>query len=626
MKRNSLKKLETLRKQAKGGAVLSPSQSLRLDRIIKATIAELTLNQQVNKYKDLLTNSWNRHTREALITVVNQIEAIGGAVTQAELRAYDAQIAGIMGSPVAEEIRRPVVRLNSGIYQSGAQEVAKDTGVRLSFGLPDTKSLAVIDENVFFWIKNYYPDFAQDKMTARLKEYFTGGLNRQDLLLRFRADFLGEMKKARSYWDLLADHTATKVREIGRVAGYEKAGVEVIRVKARLDDKTTRICRKLHGQVIEVKAVRKQVDRYFKQVQAKNKEGVKRVWPWVTDKQADKIKTQPQVDKLVERGKIGLPPYHARCRTRTVAEFEAQAGDRVLTDKDKANGAASLKTGRRKPGPKPKPKTRADTSAAWAARSISSVKNAKDAAAWIEARHPYLASEFQGMSPEAVVEFLRPALKEMDRLLKEYPRIAEEKFLRYFGTQRGPKWKAYKDRYLGGRQGSLRGLGFKQNTWAHAVPVTKDFGMVGAKLKDFTLDPSIGINPKYWNDITGFKWSLKNSVRTGWHPRGCDNADHVITHEFDHVIDNFMEHKGKTGVKGLQGASIAQMISNFKLRNGMPNGLSQYARENLKEGWAESSAAAKWGSNDKFGKRNPYVKAQKEFLNRIFNSEWEDLT
>lgn len=585
----------------------------------------MTLDEQVKKYKDLISNSWNRHTREALTKVVGQIGAIGGAITAEELASYDSQIAQIMGTPVAEAVRRPLVRLNAGTYASGALEASKDAGVAIGFGLPDIKALRSLDENLFFWIGSYYPDVAQGKMQDRLKEYFTGGLNRRDLALRFRADFLGEMRKGDSYWDLLADHTATKTREIGRVAGYEKANVKTIRVKARLDDKTTTICRKLHGQVISVEVLRDQVTRYMKQVDKKSKSGVKKAWPWITEKQAKKLTTQAQLDTAVDKGKIGLPPYHARCRTRTVAEFSNDAGDRYLTDKDKERGAIPLKSRRGKPGPKPKPKRGPDVRASWATRSIRSVKTVDDAAAWMESRHPAIASEFYGIEGEAIEELLKPSLVELDRLLRKYPHIEKDNYLRYFGTQSGPKWKAHIERYFGKGTKKRPGSFANSNNWAQAFPETKSTrSALGGQVIRF--DGAIGLNPKSYNDIKGFKWSLENAAKTGFHPKGLSNVDHVITHEFDHTIDHFMTARSNLSLSRINDPRLrlSSLIQGFKRKWRMPEKLSLYARENMKEGWAESSAAAKWGVNTLGGKRNPYVKAQQKFLKKVFGQEFHE--
>lgn len=41
----------------------------------------------------------------------------------------------------------------------------------------------------------------------------------------------------------MPDHTATKTREMGRVSGYERAGITRVQVRAHLDERTTDIKR-----------------------------------------------------------------------------------------------------------------------------------------------------------------------------------------------------------------------------------------------------------------------------------------------------------------------------------------------------------------------------------------------
>jgi len=193
--------------------------------------------------------------------------------------------------------------------------------------LPDSKSLEILDRNTRFWIGSHYNDNIQEGFRAVLQDYFEGGYNRRDLAELMKTHFRTLGDKGSAYWDLLADHTVTKTREIGRVSGYEKAGIEVVRVKARLDSKTSETCRRLHGTVIAVMDLRRQVEQYMAACESGSKEKIKAAWPWWSDAQAENLTSQNAINRQVARGKIGLPPYHARCRTITVAEFFAQAGD-----------------------------------------------------------------------------------------------------------------------------------------------------------------------------------------------------------------------------------------------------------------------------------------------------------
>lgn len=131
-----------------------------------------------------------------------------------------------------------------------------------------------------------------------------------------RVHFKDLVNKPKSYWDLLADHICTKTREIGRVSGYEKAGIKYVQFRAHLDDRTTEICKHMHGRIIAVSDMRNQVDGYLAACETQSKDKIKEAWPWVKDSDA-KGNTQDMIGK-----KVSLPPLHARCRSITVAYFD----------------------------------------------------------------------------------------------------------------------------------------------------------------------------------------------------------------------------------------------------------------------------------------------------------------
>lgn len=114
-------------------------------------------------------------------------------------------------------------------------------------------------------------------------------------------------KKPESYWDLLADHTCKKIREIGRVSGYEKAGIEYVQFRVHLDNRTTKICRAMHVRIIVVKDMRSHVNSYLDACASKNKKKIKDSWPWISDKDAMEIAGKKTSDLI--RDKVIMPPF-----------------------------------------------------------------------------------------------------------------------------------------------------------------------------------------------------------------------------------------------------------------------------------------------------------------------------
>lgn len=556
-----------------------------LDLSLTKSIAKLAHSEIIDRYKDILTNTWNRETRATIIRALNDIGAITGPVSQAELDMIAGQVEAALGEPLAAAQSKKIIRVDQGNWINTRRAVERELGVTLGWMLPDRVALDLVSRNTFFWIGTHYERFVQDRIEGRLTEYFTGGLNRRDLMLRLRLDFESEFKRSDSYWDLLADHTATKVREISRIANYQQAGVTVVRVKAQLDDRTTDICRSLHGTVIDVEDLDRQFNAIMRANDSQDPDKVKAAQPWWTDKQVERrLKTQNDVQANIKRGNIGFPPYHARCRTRTVAEFVAEPGDRVLTPEDKANGAIDLgRARRRQTAAKPTPKPTKIP------RTLGAVKTIKDAERYAAARHAGTAFEFEGAAVETIV----PTLRQYDKLARQFPEVAER--IAYVGTLRGAKAKEL-------RLGNWRGKNRTRYAWAWDPGDPKRV--------------SIALNPAYYGDAKRFKDSKKLGTQTGWKYKGGDAIETTMTHEFGHHVENYFKSTGKESitpaVRASGGGLVFDMTRAFFKKWDRPDNLALYARHNQAEGWATAFEAGIHGTATV--KKNPYIKAQKKFI------------
>lgn len=212
--------------------------------------------------------------------------------------------------------------LDEALYLAGAVE---GTGKRLKFSLgpPDYRALNLIGRQNYFWLLEHYSETVQHGFDGLLNQAYAEGWSRDRLAEALRAHFQDLKPASRAYFNGLADHSARKLREIGRVAGYERAGITHVKVKAILDRRTSQICRCLNGRIIPVATLAAQKERILN---AKGKDELKRAAPWLTDLTA--------ASDLPE--KYGLPPYHYRCRTITVAYFPelSEAGKKVRWSDD----------------------------------------------------------------------------------------------------------------------------------------------------------------------------------------------------------------------------------------------------------------------------------------------------
>lgn len=93
-------------------------------------------------------------------------------------------------------------------------------------------------------------------------------------------------------------------------------------------------------------------------------------------------------------------------------------------------------------------------------------------------------------------------------------------------------------------------------------------------------------NKKYASDPEEFKRCLKNDVNSGFHPPGCDTYSSVLTHEFGHRLNEYLNDNNL-------GDWIRQSFQEFQLEaantdKGFKDLLSKYGSYNEREFFAEA--------------------------------------
>ena len=234
-----------------------------------------------------------------------------------EIERIVGKAEGYLGMGLAEAARRPVWQADMAAYRVGLQAVSAD----FSFTLPDMEALDVLRGYTLFWVQNSYTQWLQDEMVEALNEYFTEGGTRIELAARLERFLTSKEPRMQGYFDLLADHNATRIAEIGHVTGYERAGVEYAEIVAVLDERTSPICRHLHGRLIPMSALSNQKGRLLDAAKRLDMKAAKAAQPMLSGASEAAVLLEPKTSKIVAQG-IGMPPYHFRCRTTTVAHFE----------------------------------------------------------------------------------------------------------------------------------------------------------------------------------------------------------------------------------------------------------------------------------------------------------------
>lgn len=191
---------------------------------------------------------------------------------------------------------------------------AENKGMGMAFNLSDLDAINIIGRNNLYWIGEHFTEEVKAKLNGLLTEMFDRGMTVQELGKGLAEEMKPIIAEEQVYWEGLADHIAVKTKELGRVAGYERAGIRYVKVQAILDERTSQICRSMHGRIISVERLGKQAEAIMA---AGTKEELKAAQSWLPA-------FGGRTGDLPEG--VAGPPYHYRCRTTTVAYFEELDG------------------------------------------------------------------------------------------------------------------------------------------------------------------------------------------------------------------------------------------------------------------------------------------------------------
>jgi len=192
------------------------------------------------------------------------------------------------------------------IYEKTASSatlaVASALGVKpiFSFDRVDLKAIQAMKKS-FYWVGPEYNKHIEAKIKDVIEQFFEGKVRRDELKDAIKDILKGYIKGSDKYFEGVADHIINQAQNIARVTEAKKYEVEYFKVRARLDSRTSKICRSLHGRLIPIKHLSNQVDKLLS---ARDIGSKKDAATWKSDYHFGKLPKN-----------LGLPPYHFRCRT-----------------------------------------------------------------------------------------------------------------------------------------------------------------------------------------------------------------------------------------------------------------------------------------------------------------------
>lgn len=277
----------------------------------------LNLQKIIDALKLLMIQAWSKQQRDFLNKVIGIAElSDAGALklTADELVRIQTEAGIMFGINFREAIRPGSTVLSQRAFDIGYRAV-----VNASLYLPNLEAINILNDDFLFWAGKAYDENFSNDMSALMDKYFKSGATKAQLVDAFKDHFNSTKAQTDSKWGLIADTNITRTAEVGHLTGYEDAGVEYAQIVAVLDDRTSDICRHLHGRKIPISAMARQRDGLLDAARRHDIAGIKRFQPMAHEPSF--LETARTSDLIAEEG-IGLPPYHFRCRTTTVAYSE----------------------------------------------------------------------------------------------------------------------------------------------------------------------------------------------------------------------------------------------------------------------------------------------------------------
>ena len=192
-------------------------------------------------------------------------------------------------------------------------------------------------------------DAASDKAREIVSHGVELGLGRDEITTRL-VERMGTVVRPPFYWEVIASSYAGRARTFSHVFSFHEAGIEFYKWESVLDERTTEVCRFMHGKRFPVGNALQQFEKLEK---TQDPEEIKVMTPWVRDGKDDRgafmyyngakgqrvevarvdragfgkkdeigSYSKAMGDKQLLGNGISLPPLHGLCRSTVLGDVE----------------------------------------------------------------------------------------------------------------------------------------------------------------------------------------------------------------------------------------------------------------------------------------------------------------
>jgi hypothetical protein len=279
------------------------------------------------EYYRVLNNAWKAEIKDAARRAIQMLSDLPRHEKLA--KAHIDQLIEVIGSQLGDDFSAAVNQPTKAFMERNLRLGLRDAQVMVParasvglWGLEDQRLSNIVQQQQTFWVGNHFEADVRKGFADTLSTALAQGYTKEMLADALKAHFADLADKSSSYWQGLAEHTALRVREFGRLQGYKKAKAQYYRLVVILDDRTSDICRALAAQD-KVYPLNTALD-VMDNLQSLNtrsysldeaRDYIKALAPWVKDDQV--VYNDDDEPIGVSGAHTPFPPFHWRCRTTT---------------------------------------------------------------------------------------------------------------------------------------------------------------------------------------------------------------------------------------------------------------------------------------------------------------------
>jgi len=277
------------------------------------------------KYYQVLNNAWSEKVKESAKKAIRMLIQMKGRFGKDNIQDMETVINTILGEEFASIVRQENQIFIEKFFQLGLKDVENEVSSGLGiglYGLSDAKQTAILARQQHFWVGNHFGADISRRFSESLYEALDKGYTIEKLRDVLSEQFYDIRNKGKAYWQGLAEHTALRVREFGRLAGYEKAGARGYKLINPMDNRTSPICWALVSQnkiypldrALEVRDKLLSIEMKEGSLE-KAREQIKALAPW--GKESNVVYDDEGTPIGITGEITPFPPFHWKCRTET---------------------------------------------------------------------------------------------------------------------------------------------------------------------------------------------------------------------------------------------------------------------------------------------------------------------